>query len=448
MSASNQQTLAESGASERPPMLEKERIPNDIYNFEDACKNAQQMLERIRRLMHGFEKIEQHRHSRLADEFDKFVTVEGESLSFVYEWLTTLNANIKEIEFDHLFDTLSQYEPHVNASRVKKATRIHDPLALIAHSNVHSSHSHASPSYSHSPQPYYVPHPSSVIDYEDDYQGEIQGNAQNQAVIQDGRVDIQRKNVDYAGNGHYARDCPQPKVRDENHFREQMLLTMKDEAGGNLNVEENDFMLDNAYGDDTLEELNAVVIMMACIQPAYDKANAKPKSDAENISEPCDIESLIYNVQKDAKNQQRVNNELEKPKAMLKKELETCKEWVKTLEKKPFQSLNYKEPYEELEREIPGLGYQNPKHLKKAITEQPKIYDGERLQSTKLIIDSPDSEETLKDAKESRLKMKDKIIQLNYEKLNALYETFIPQQEIPIKQTYFSTPSTSNVPSE
>ncbi|GJS66053.1 hypothetical protein Tco_0680617 [Tanacetum coccineum] len=136
MSASNQQTLAKLGATERPPMLEKgsyvpwashfmrvldnkqedgermrhsievgpykrkmiqnsdkpddskaqiieplikmtestkkqyfadirvinfilQGIPNDIYNSVDACKNAKQMWERIRRLMHGSEKIEQ-----------------------------------------------------------------------------------------------------------------------------------------------------------------------------------------------------------------------------------------------------------------------------------------------------------------------------------------------------------------------------------------------------
>ncbi|GKB81680.1 hypothetical protein Tco_0948575 [Tanacetum coccineum] len=172
MSASNQQTLAESGASKRPPMLEKgsyvpwashfmrfldnkqeegewmlhsikvrpyeqkmiknldkpddptakiieplskmtesnkkqyfsdirvmnfilQGIPNDIYNSVDACKNAQQMWERIRRLMHGCEKTKQQRYARLVDEFDKFVAVEGESLSFVYERLTTL-VNVME----------------------------------------------------------------------------------------------------------------------------------------------------------------------------------------------------------------------------------------------------------------------------------------------------------------------------------------------------------------
>ncbi|GJT95835.1 hypothetical protein Tco_1091353 [Tanacetum coccineum] len=38
-----------------------------------------------------------------------------------------------------------------------------------------------------------------------------------------------------------------------------MLLAMKDEARGNLNEEENDFMLGNHYGDDLLEELNEAV---------------------------------------------------------------------------------------------------------------------------------------------------------------------------------------------
>nr|GEV05685.1 ribonuclease H-like domain-containing protein [Tanacetum cinerariifolium] len=175
----------------------------------------EKMKERIRRLMHGSAVTKQQRHSRFVNEFDKFVAVEGESLTSVYERITTLvnfmdrneirpllisintkflnslqpewskyvtmcrqNVNLKEVDYDHLFDTLSQYEPHVNASKAKKATRNHDPLALTAHSHVHCSHSHASPSYSHSPQPYYVTHPSSVIDYKEDYQGELQGYAQ------------------------------------------------------------------------------------------------------------------------------------------------------------------------------------------------------------------------------------------------------------------------------
>ncbi|GJR37005.1 retrovirus-related pol polyprotein from transposon TNT 1-94 [Tanacetum coccineum] len=90
-----------------------------------------------------------------------------------------------------------------------------------------------------------------------------------------------------------------------------------------------------------------------------------------------------------------------------------------------------------------GLGYKNPERLKKAITSQSKMYDGERLKSRKLKIDSLDFEETLEDAEESRLKMRNKMIQLDYGKLNALYETFVPRQEISVEQTYFLTPTST-----
>ncbi|GJU99785.1 integrase, catalytic region, zinc finger, CCHC-type containing protein [Tanacetum coccineum] len=91
-----------------------------------------------------------------------------------------------------------------------------------------------------------------------------------------------------------------------------------------------------------------------------------------------------------------------------------------------------------------GLGYTNPERLKKAITAQPKMYDADLLHSNKLVIHSPDSEETLEYAEESQNKMRHKMVQINYEKLNALYETFVPQQEFSAEQTYFSIPSTSN----
>ncbi|GJZ05723.1 hypothetical protein Tco_0539516 [Tanacetum coccineum] len=271
-------------------------IPNDIYNSVDACKNAKDI-----------KYVTMVRHNQTGDI----------------------------VSYDELYDSLVQFEPHVLASKEKKAAKNHDPLALLAHSNASSSQSHANSSYS--PQPYYVTHSSLVIDCEDEYQGELQRDSQEdklttammllsqaitqkfstptnnclrtssntryQAVIQDGRVDIQTKNAGYgrngnrnagrhyknqafnAGNGndesnqivqclprtesnprkanvqcynsnekcHYARDCQKPRVCDAKYFTEQMLLAMKDEAGSNLKDKENDFMLDNSYGDETLE---------------------------------------------------------------------------------------------------------------------------------------------------------------------------------------------------
>ncbi|GJT66174.1 hypothetical protein Tco_1017654 [Tanacetum coccineum] len=67
--------------------------------------------------------------------------------------------------------------------------------------------------------------------------------------------------------------------------REQMLLDMKDEAGSNLNNEENDFMLDTSYGEETMEELTAAVMLMVRIQPADGNAETMPSYDAKVVSE-------------------------------------------------------------------------------------------------------------------------------------------------------------------
>nr|GEZ31743.1 hypothetical protein [Tanacetum cinerariifolium] len=103
-----------------------------------------------------------------------------------------------------------------------------------------------------------------------------------------------KENVqNYNEKGHYARDCQKPRVRDAKYFRKQMLLAMKDEARSNLKDEENDFMLDNSYGDKTLKELTTAVIMIARIQPANDNAMTEPTYDAKVVSELFDLESSV-----------------------------------------------------------------------------------------------------------------------------------------------------------
>ncbi|GJR34785.1 putative RNA-directed DNA polymerase [Tanacetum coccineum] len=316
-----------------------QEIPDDIYNSMDASKTAQEMWERMKRLMYGSNVTNHVRHSRLMDEFDKFAAKEGESLESMYERLTTLVSimdrnNVRPIPVSINTKFLNCLQPVWS----KHVTIVH-------HNQTGDTISYDQfSSYSHLPQPYYATHPSSVFDYKEDYQGELQkdsqedklttammllaraitkkfstptnnrlrtlSNTRNQVVIQDGKVDIKpimqdmvemiiqrvlrtesnprKANVqcyNCSAKGHFARDCPKPKVDDAKYFKEQMLICMKDEAGGNLNNEENDFMLDNAYGDDTLEELTVVVIMMARIKPADDKAETGPKYDSKAVSE-------------------------------------------------------------------------------------------------------------------------------------------------------------------
>nr|GEX26888.1 integrase, catalytic region, zinc finger, CCHC-type, peptidase aspartic, catalytic [Tanacetum cinerariifolium] len=236
------------------------------------------------------------------------------------------------VSYDELYDSLVQFEPHVLASRAKKAAKNNDPLALIAHSNASSSQSHANSSYSL--QSYYVTHPPSVVDYDDEYQGELQRDSQE-------------------------------------------------------------------------DKLTTTMMLLA-----------------RSISQKL---SLLTN------NRLRTSSN--------------------TRNQAVVQDVNPNKVYEPFLQA--GLGYPNLERLKKAITAQPKMYDGDSLYSNKLETNSPNSEETLEDAEESQIKMRHKIVQLNYEKLNMLYETFVPPQELSAEQKYISIPYTydngfesKDVPSE
>ncbi|GKD02111.1 hypothetical protein Tco_1177085, partial [Tanacetum coccineum] len=360
-------------------------ILNDIYNSVDACKNAKDMWEQIKRLMFGSNvtmSINTKFLNCLQPEWNKYVT------------MVRHNQTGDTVSYDVLYDSLVQFEPHVLASKAKKAAKNHSPLALLVYSNASSSHSHANSSYS--PQPYYVTHPSSVVDYKDEYQGELQGDSQeekltssnirNQVMIQDGRVD---KNQAFnAGTRNDERNQivqRVPRTESTPGKANVQCYNCNEKGyyapGSNLNNEENDFMLDFSYGEETMEELTAAVMLMARIQPADDNTETVPSYDAKAVNEVNalskvheqvshvkrktiiqtsdddqidsniifddpyvennggmydhdsnayneyhEIQKLAYNVKKEAKNQKRLNNELKKQKMLLQKELETCKD--------------------------------------------------------------------------------------------------------------------------
>ncbi|GJV21779.1 gag-pol polyprotein [Tanacetum coccineum] len=205
--------------------------------------------------MRGTVQNKVDRKTRFNNEFDQFVAEPGEALSqstiLNYVTQVRLAKRLTKDSYDDLFDYLSQYEKLINASRAKKLEKSHDPLALVAHMG-------SSPKTS---SPYYFTHPSSVVDYDDDYQGDaFHNNSEDphtSAMINygnDGRNTrrsfvpeeiIECNNVQNdAGNtqrtlqtmslgssthvqcyncsekGHYAYNCLKPRVRDSKYFME------------------------------------------------------------------------------------------------------------------------------------------------------------------------------------------------------------------------------------
>ncbi|GJU76906.1 retrovirus-related pol polyprotein from transposon TNT 1-94 [Tanacetum coccineum] len=208
-------------------------IPNEIYNSVDACTSAKDMWKRVERLMRRTIRNKGDRETRFTNEFDQFVAEPGEALvSFLNnlqpEWLkyvtqVRLAKRLIVDSFDDLFDYLQQFEKLVNTSREKKLEKSHDPLALVAHTG----------SSSRQTSSYYVTHPTSVVDYDDEYQQDdvhnnsedplvsamllltkaitqnlsnpinnhlrASSNTRNQAIIQGDRVNIQSRNSGNTG---------------------------------------------------------------------------------------------------------------------------------------------------------------------------------------------------------------------------------------------------------
>ncbi|GJZ19959.1 hypothetical protein Tco_0556549 [Tanacetum coccineum] len=189
-------------------------ILNNIYNSVDACTSAKEMWKRVERLMRGTIQNKVDRETHFTNEFDQFVAELGEALVSVYNRFAQL---MNDLERNDMHFPI-QFKKLVNASRAKKLEKSQDLLALVAHTG----------SSSRTTSSYYVTHPTSVVDYDNEYQQDdvqtnsedplasamlllaravtqnfsnptnnrlrTSSNTRNQAIIQGDRVNIQSRN--------------------------------------------------------------------------------------------------------------------------------------------------------------------------------------------------------------------------------------------------------------
>ncbi|GJZ80567.1 retrovirus-related pol polyprotein from transposon TNT 1-94 [Tanacetum coccineum] len=416
-------------------------IPNDIYNSVDACTLAKDMWKRVEReaLVSVY-----NRFAQLMNDLERndmhfpIVTINTKFLNSLQpEWLkyvtqVRLAKRLTVDTFDDLFYYLQQFEKLVNVSRAKKLEKSHDHLALVAHTG----------SSSRNTSSYYVTHPTSVVDYEDEYQQDdvhtnfedplasamlllaraitqnfstptnnrlrTSSNTRNQAIIQGDRVNIQSRNsgnvgrnnrrayvqeeivegsnapnetgnvqrtlrtsssgntstvqcYNCNGKGHYARNCPKPRVWDSKYFMEQMLLAKQDEARVILTDEiqpaDNTSDVGPSYDSAFISEIQSssnneneeqmypthTKIINSTIGDdhidsdiIFDSSNRNVNSGSiekdTHVLDLCALEQLARNAYQEAEKQQIFAQKVQKQNMTLTSQLELYKERVRILE--------------------------------------------------------------------------------------------------------------------
>nr|GEY22332.1 hypothetical protein [Tanacetum cinerariifolium] len=84
------------------------------------------------------------------------------------------------------------------------------------------------------------------------------------------------------------------------------------------------------------------------------------------------------------------------------------------------------------------MSFAKPEFLKKAQRANPCLYDIGCYNDNLVLMLAPDSDEVIRLENESRSKLSDLIRPFDYDKLNNLYDLFVPQREKSSEQRYFS----------
>nr|GEY10479.1 hypothetical protein [Tanacetum cinerariifolium] len=246
MTSSHNQSISDVGSENRPLMLKKgSYIPwaSLFLRYIDGNKDYGKMLKDS--IYNGLYQMKE-----IMDPGNPFTDIDGNNAIPLEYQMTSI---ILLMHARLLWRCgKEQNENNVNASRVKRASRTHDPLALVENHYVIPSSSHTSLAYD-------VTHPPPVNDFM------VILNHMSFKEMQ-------------AMKGHLKR-CPKLRVRDSNYFKEQMLLAKRDEVDG----------------EEELGELNSSCIMMARIQTVDNNYDVEPSYDFDFANEVHDSSSSFIN---------------------------------------------------------------------------------------------------------------------------------------------------------
>ncbi|GJW36596.1 hypothetical protein Tco_0059516, partial [Tanacetum coccineum] len=117
-------------------------LPKDIYAVVDSCETTQEIWLRVQQIMKGSDIGIQEKKAKLFNEWERFSSIDGESIESYYHRFSKLMNDFKRnkhftkkiANYTQLYDFLKYNQKEEDDLRAERLAKTHDPLALMANS--------------------------------------------------------------------------------------------------------------------------------------------------------------------------------------------------------------------------------------------------------------------------------------------------------------------------
>nr|GEW50219.1 hypothetical protein [Tanacetum cinerariifolium] len=407
-------------------------IDNNIYSTVDACPNVCEMWKAIERLKQGESINVQDLETNLYWEFRKFTSRDGESLESYYSRFYKMMNELIRNQYDVTNHQVNVQGTGYESKRIGNVAGARETVEQA--------------------------------DWRDDTDDEPEDQELEAHYMY--MAQIQEVTLDAADNSGPIFDSePKQKVQNNDNYNVFAIESEHPEQSESVN-------------DTYPIEQDEHNVMIDSLDMSYDREQIDHDDDNDLANERHLLASLIEKLKCEIDDSKNRNKFLETSNKVLvdklKGEIEDFKTKNKSLESsnnrfkeennklsetnelmyndlKKFQAEHYKRNdlkyASKVEIDFQTMNMLNrncktsfakPEFLKKAQRANPRLYDIGCYNDNLALMLAPESDEVILLKKESRSKLTHLIRPFDYEKLNNLYDLFVPQREKSSAQRYFS----------
>nr|GEW22779.1 uncharacterized mitochondrial protein AtMg00810-like [Tanacetum cinerariifolium] len=434
-------------------------IDNDIYSIVDACPNACEMWKAIERFYKMMNELVRNQCDVTNHQVNVLFLLQLQPEWKMFVTLVKQSQELKTVSYHKLYDILKQHQNEVNELRAERITR----TTVVQKSRIQC---YNCKEFRHVVRECQKPkrakdaayHRENMILCKQEEAG-IQLNAEQVDWRDDTVVEsedqeleahfmymaqIQEVNPDVAADSGPIFDSePLQKVSNDDHYNVFAIES------------EHPKQSKSVYDTYPIEQDEHNVIIDS-LDMSYDREQID-QNDDDDLANECELlASLIEKLKCEIDDNKNRNKFLETSNKVLvdklkeaqiklyktreDKELDTVialENKVKVLDNIVYKTGQSVQTMNMLNRNC-KTSFAKPEFLKKAQRVNPRLYDICCYNDNLALMLAPESDEVICLEQESRSKLSDLIRPFDYEKLNNLYDLFVPQREKLSEQRYFS----------